>query len=169
MLLISNSEDRYSRSCVRIPACGQSPLLSSETVASRLFPSSAFFRTRKGQTHHAPPSPMGAPRGVLERHPNPMVVQSHVSGRGMKVLAETCGGSRARGREGLSGLPQHQKPARMRFGKGSTNSPPCPWAVPCGVILHACGCRVGCARLLRALMLPATAADTSRSDRVSLF
>jgi hypothetical protein len=69
-------------------------------------------------------------RGVLERHPNPMVVQSHVSGRGVKVLAEACGGSRARGREGLSGLPQHQKPARMGFGKGSTNYPPCPWAAP---------------------------------------
>src|SRR5205085_8456856 len=32
--------------------------------------------------------------------------------------------------KGLSGLPQHQKLARMGFGKGSTNYPPCPWAAP---------------------------------------
>ena len=33
------------------------------------------------------------------------------------VLAEALGGSLAREREGLSGLPHHQKLARSRFGR----------------------------------------------------
>src|SRR5260221_10138953 len=53
---ISNSEDRYGPSCVRVPARGLPPALSGEARASLLVPSSAFLLTRKGQAHHAPSS-----------------------------------------------------------------------------------------------------------------
>jgi len=39
-------------------------------------------------------------------------------GKMSRVFAETLGGSLARGREGLSGLPHHKKSARRRFAEG---------------------------------------------------
>jgi hypothetical protein len=36
------------------------------------------------------------------------------------------------GREGMSGLPHHQKPARSGFGEGRLIYPPCPMGAPHG-------------------------------------
>jgi hypothetical protein len=59
-----------------------------------------------------------------------MWVRCHITGRRVKILAETLGWSLAPGREGLSGLPHHEKPARSGSGNGWSNYPPCPWAAP---------------------------------------
>ena len=48
----------------------------------------------------------------------------------MKVPAEALRGSLAPGREGLSGLPHHPKPARSRFAEGWSIYPPYPIGVP---------------------------------------
>ena len=55
-LPISNSEDCYGPSCVRVPARGLPPALFGEARASLLVPSSAFHLTRRGQAQRAPPS-----------------------------------------------------------------------------------------------------------------
>src|SRR5215467_14702540 len=48
----------------------------------------------------------------------------------VKVLAEALGWSLALGREGLSGLPHHQKTARSGAEKVRSMYPLCPMAVP---------------------------------------
>jgi len=45
-------------------------------------------------------------------------------GRWVKVLADILGWSLAPGREGLSGLSRHEKPARSASIRGWTNYPP---------------------------------------------
>jgi hypothetical protein len=47
-----------------------------------------------------------------------------------KVPPEELGASLTLGREGLSGLPHHQKPARNGFGEGWLIYPPCSMGVP---------------------------------------
>src|SRR5215470_14461488 len=56
LLPISNSEDRYGPSCVRVPARGLPPALSGEARASLLVPSSAFPLKRWGHPLHSPTS-----------------------------------------------------------------------------------------------------------------
>jgi hypothetical protein len=57
-------------------------------------------------------------------------VQCHVTGRWVKVPVEALGWSLTLGREGLSGLPHHQKPARSGFAEGWSIYPPYPIGVP---------------------------------------
>src|SRR5260221_13102748 len=58
LLPISNSEDGYGPSCVRvrIPARGLLPPLSGAALASGLVPCSAFLLKRGGQAQQASPS-----------------------------------------------------------------------------------------------------------------
>jgi hypothetical protein len=59
-----------------------------------------------------------------------MWMQCHVTGRWVKVLAEELVWSLTLGREGLSGLSHHQKPARSGFAEGWLIYPPYPMGVP---------------------------------------
>ena len=55
-LPISNSEDRYVPSCVRVPARGLPPALAGAALAFLLVPSSAIPLKRWGHPLHSPPS-----------------------------------------------------------------------------------------------------------------
>ncbi len=70
---LSNSEDRYGLSCVRVPARRLPPALSGAAGASLLVPSSAFLLTRGSQAQQAPPSTQASlPRrlpGLSSRFP----------------------------------------------------------------------------------------------------
>src|SRR5215469_13890372 len=73
-------------------------------------------------------------RFPLERLTSQMRVQCHVAGRWVKVPAAELGWSLTLGREGLSGLPYHQKLARRGFAEGWSIYPPSPIGVPLYVI-----------------------------------
>jgi hypothetical protein len=51
----------------------------------------------------------------------------HVAGRWVKVPAEELGWSLTLGREGLSGLPHHKKPARNAFAEAGRIIHHLPW------------------------------------------
>ena|SRR6266699_5634115 len=68
-------------------------------------------------------------RFPLERHRSQMGAVS-CGGKWVKVPAEELGGSLTLGREGLSGLPHHKKPARSGSVKGWSIYPPSPMAAP---------------------------------------
>jgi hypothetical protein len=87
-------------------------------------------------------------------------VLSHVAGRWVKVPAEELGWSFTLGREGLSGLPHHQKPAPNGFAEGWLISPPSSMAAP---ITHVasrarsvCMGRQRTQRVCRVLPVPVT-------------
>ena len=69
-------------------------------------------------------------RFQLERHGSQRWMQCHLTGRLVKVPAETLVWSLVPGREDLSGLPHHEKPARSGSVKGWPIYPPCPMAAP---------------------------------------
>ena len=75
-------------------------------------------------------------RFPLERQGSQRWVQCYITRESVKTLAETLGWSLTPGREGLSGLPHHEKPTRSGFGKGWSNDPPCPRAA--SVAVHHC-------------------------------
>src|SRR6266487_807352 len=72
-------------------------------------------------------------RFPLERHRSQMGAVS-CGGKWVKVPAEELGGSLTLGREGLSGLPHHKKPARSGSVKGWSIYPPSPMAAPRGFL-----------------------------------
>ena len=82
-------------------------------------------------------------RFPLERHQIQIWVQCYVAGCLVKVLAEAPGCSLAPGREGLSGLPHHQKPARSWSVKGWSIYPPSPMAAPAelSTVSNDCTCK----------------------------
>src|SRR6266487_243581 len=96
LLPISNSEDRYGPSCVRVPARGLPPAFSGEARASLLVPFSAFLLTRRGQAHDAPSSaqaPLPRRLSRLSSRLHPLV--------GWRASASAC-----------ASLARGQKPSR---------------------------------------------------------
>ena len=91
---------------------------------------------RRAKCSHTP-----CQRFPLERQGSQRWVQCHITGRWVKVLAEILGWSLAPGREGLSGLPHHEKPARSGSVRGWTNYPPYSRGAPKALqmsVMHVC-------------------------------
>ena len=65
-----------------------------------------------------------------------MQVRCHVASMSVKLPAEALAWSLTLGKQGLSGLPQHQTPARCGFTEGWSMYPPYPIGVPQGILLE---------------------------------
>jgi hypothetical protein len=66
----------------------------------------------------------------LESQGNHVQVRCHVASMSVKLPAEALAWSLTLGKQGLSGLPQHQTPARCGFTEGWSMYPPYPIGVP---------------------------------------
>jgi hypothetical protein len=98
-------------------------------------------RTDGGQQGMYPRAP--SLRLPLESHSSQSWLHCHAANKTLKVPAEDVGWGLTAGREGLSGLPTDEKPARKRFGEAGGILHHVRWQhpTPRGYALEACRSR----------------------------